>query len=105
MVNGMTKGSTPDFTLTVGTNTLDLSQQSHVYATVKQGNTTVTKKDTDLSISGNVVTFSLTQEESLKFAQGEGEVQVNWTYDNGKRGQSKVAIFPIERTLLPEVLE
>ncbi len=100
-----TRGSTQTFTVTLADESVDLTQQSHVYAAVKQGNTTVKKQDDALTVTSNGVSFWLTQEESLKFQQGDVEVQINWTYDNGKRGQTKIATVPFDRTLLPEVLE
>jgi len=105
----MVKGTTPTFTLTVGTDALDLEQAVSVYVTIQQFTTTITKSGSAVSVDRNIVTCSITEVESLKLVEGEAKIQVNWTYRDSesgllKRAASKVAIVPIAKQLLTEVI-
>ncbi len=103
----MIRGTTPTLTLTVGPDTLDLSQADSVYVTVRRGDTIVTKTGTDISVSGNVVSCWLTEEESLSVSEGAASIQVNWVYtEDGveKRAASVVVGINIGRQLLLEEL-
>ena len=103
-------GTTPTFTLKLKkTCSIDLTQMNHVYATLKQGNTILTKQDNNLIIvDSKTVQLALTQQESLGFALDKSvEIQLNWTYtDSGitKRGATKVMNINLEKQLLKQVL-
>lgn len=63
------RGTTP--TLLITTNGIkDLSQCDVLWITLKQGNTEITKEKSDLTISGDEIELSLTQEETLLFKAG-----------------------------------
>lgn len=106
----MIRGTTPTLTLTVGPSSLDLTQADEVLVSFRrQGQTenTITKSGADVSVSGNVVSCWLTEEESLAITEGSAGVQVNWLYtENGvqKRAASQVAVINIGKQLLPEPL-
>lgn len=100
----MIRATTPTFTLTVGDQSIDLSQASNVYVTVTQGARKVTKTGADLTIDGNVVQCTLSQTESLYFKPGStADIQVNWIYGT-VRAATEVISVPVGNQLLPEVL-
>lgn len=105
----MVKGTTPTFTLTVGDGSVDLDEALSVYVTIQQFDKIITKSGSAVTVDHNVVTCTLTENESLRFIEGIANVQVNWTYrDAGsnalKRAASKVASVPILKQLLDEVI-
>ena len=100
----MIRGATPDITLTVGPDTLELPQASSVFVTVTHMGRTITKTGSDLQVSGNSIEFSFTEEESLSLPEGDGEIQVNWRPTTGKRGTSVVGVLPIRKQIYMEVL-
>lgn len=64
----------------------------------------VVKTGADLTVSGNTVTVSLTQAESLMFiGKRQGRIQVNWL-DSSIRYPTLVENFGIGEQLLPEVM-
>lgn len=97
----MVKGTTPTFILTL--QDADLTD-STVYVTFKQDELLLTKSGSDLTIEQNVVSVFLTQEETLKFQRGNLYIQVNWTFDNGKRACSEVALVKVDNNLFNGVL-
>lgn len=101
----MTRGNTPTITCALG-EAVDLSLAAHVYMTFRQGSRKLTKTGDDLTIEGGDVSCALTQSETLYFVSTDSpvEVQVNWTYDDGSRGQTSIEKIDLGRTLEPEVL-
>lgn len=94
-------GTTPTFTFTFP-DELDLSTANNVYVTFKSKNGTVlfTKSGEDVTVSKNVVSVELTQKETLPLKKVF--IQINWTYENGKRGSSEIAVFDFSDQLLNE---
>lgn len=97
----MVKGTTPTFILTL--QDADLTD-STVYVTFKQDELLLTKSGSDLTIEQNVVNVFLSQEETLKFQRGNLYIQVNWTFDHGKRACSEVALVKVDNNLFNGVL-
>lgn len=96
----MVRGTTPTFILTVGdSEEIDLSTATAVYATVRQRGKVITKTGSALTIEGNVVSFRLTEAESLLLTEGEVSVQVNWTVGN-RRIASDVVNVNVSKQLL-----
>lgn len=104
----MVRGTTPTFILTL--DDVDLTD-TNVYVTFKQDKKdcqcglSFTKSGDDLTIETNVVNVYLSQEETLKFSRGNLYVQVNWTFDNGKRACSEIATIKVDNNLINGVLE
>lgn len=61
----MIRGTTPTLELQVDDETLDLTQMNHVYVTLRNGTSVLTKQDEDLTIEGNGVALYLNQAETL----------------------------------------
>ena len=111
----MIRGTTPTFTFTIRpkrqTDTINLTEASHVYLTILQGRTEIEKTEDDMEISTNTVEVWLSQEESLQLVDGgkSCEVQINWTYldssDTVRRAATKVKSIPIDKQLLKRVIE
>lgn len=97
----MVRGTTPTFILTL--QDADLTN-TNVYVTFKQEELLLTKSGSDLSIEENVVSVYLSQEETLKFQRGNLYIQVNWTFDNGKRACSEIALVKVDNNLFNGVL-
>ena len=105
----MVRATTPTFTLTVGTNQLDLTQADAVYVTITQVNTTITKTGEDLEIDGNVISCWLEEPDSIKLINGTAQVQVNWVYTDSvtgdiKRAASDIAVIGISDNLIKGAL-
>ena len=107
----MIRGTTPTFTFTIKSQTVDLTEAENVYVTIRQGATEITKTGSDLQVSQRSVDVFLDQEESLKLKENtSAEVQINWTYlDSGdnttvRRAATKVKSIQIDRQLLKRVI-
>lgn len=102
----ITQGHTPPIRIHEK-NGVDFSQFDHVYVTLRQGLLTLTKKDEQLTIDGDTITFRLSQAESLGFLQGkEFELQVNVTYNGGLRNGNSIPVtVAINKNLLFKVVE
>ena len=98
------KGTTPTFTLTFSEATLDLTQAEHVFVTFR-GSKTVEKSDTDLTITEKSVEVYLTQQETLALSKGNVQIQVNWTYSDGKRSASDIVNYSFSENLVERVIE
>ena len=106
----MIRGTTPALTLTIPEGRgLDLTQAEAVYATLRKPEKTVTLTGEDLTVEPTAVTFRLSQEDSLAFAAGAADVQLNWTYRDAVsgdlcRGATIVQSIHIGGQLLEEVI-
>lgn len=106
----MIRATTPTFTFTIKSETLDLSEANNIYVTLAQGGRTITKtgEDIELTVPRTVAVF-LSQEESLGLAEGGMDLQVNWTYTdvggNTRRAATKPKTIPVTKQLLKEVIE
>lgn len=101
----MIRGTTPTFVLTLEDENVDLTLAENVYVTFSQLPLVITKTGDDLEVSKNEVDVYLSQEETLSFVASTLEIQVNWTYSEGKRASSDIARIHLERNLINEVLE
>lgn len=101
----MIRGTTPTFILTIDDDNVDLTEASNVYVTFKQNLREVTKTGSDLVISAQQVEVYMSQEETLSFGTGMVSVQMNWTYDGGKRACTNIVRVDIGENLKEVVLE
>lgn len=100
------RGTTPTFKLKFSDEEVDLTQALNVYATFKNLNTVITKTGDDIEVAAKEVDVYLSQEETLSFeADTTVEVQVNWTYAEGRRAASKVKYIKFGKNLIGSVLE
>lgn len=95
------QGLTPTITITVGTST-DLTEAANVYPSIKQGKTLLLP--TAFEVSAHQVDIYLAQEDTLAFAPGVAEVQLNWTYASGQRGATRPKGITVLSNHLLEVL-
>lgn len=98
----MRRGTTPTLTLTVtGVSTLETD---HVYVTIQQGGHTLTIESTDDTYSydsvENVISITMTQEQTLLFGEGKGSVQVRGISAGGSAWASSIKSIDIGRILL-----
>lgn len=101
----MIQATTPSFVFTLP-ESVDLSAAEHVYFTISQSGAIVTKDESEMEISENVVTVSLAQEDTVNFNFGiDAKVQLNWTYSDGSRMATKVQTVPVFENLHKDVLE
>ena len=100
----MVQATTPTFILTLPQN-IDLGEAAHVYFTLKQNDTEIEKSDADLAIDENEVSVYLSQAETLMLSVGRARIQLNWTYANGARACSTVAIVEVTENLLKAVVD
>lgn len=106
----MIRGTTPTFTFTIKSETLDLSEANNIYVTLAQSARTLTKTGDDIELTvPRTVAVWLTQEESLGLVESGMEVQLNWTYTdaggNARRAATKPKTIQVTRQLLKEVIE
>lgn len=100
----MIRGTTPTFQLLID-ESVDLTQTDHVYATFKQDCFMLTKTGEDIEVSEHQVDVYFSQEESLKFRKGAMDVQLNWTFQNGKRACTNIVSVKIGENLINGVLQ
>lgn len=100
----MIRGTTPTFTLTVDDESLDLTGALNVYATFKQGSTIIEKTGEDLVVTAQQVQVYLSQEETLRFLTGTLQIQLNWTYVDGRRACTDIAEINVGANLSSKVL-
>lgn len=102
----MVKGTTPTFRLMLSDETVDLTQANKVYAAFRQGCFLLRKQDDDITVSANEVDVYLSQTETLQFKPGANiEVQLNWTYADGRRACSNIIRVPVTDNLIGSELE
>lgn len=101
----MVRGTTPTFRLYLNDEYVDLTQAVNVYVSFKQKDTLITKTGEDLDITENEVDVYLSQAETLKFIKGDVEIQLNWTYLDGRRACSNIITIEVDKNLIGDVLE
>lgn len=106
----MIRATTPTFTLTVKSTTLDLSEADNIYVTLAQGKKEITKTGEDVELTvPRTVSVWLTQEESLGLSEGCIDVQLNWTYTDANQNTRRAATVPkriaVTTQLLKRVVE
>ena len=100
----MVRGTTPTFRLYLNDEYVDLTQAVNVYVSFKQKDTLITKTGEDLDITENEVDVYLSQAETLKFIKGDAEIQLNWTYLDGRRACSNIITIEVDINLIGDVL-
>lgn len=101
----MIRGTTPTFKLRLKDTSIDLTKADNIYVSFSQKSVRLMKSGEDLEVNGNEVDVYLTQEESLKFVDGEVEMQINWTYDDGSRACTNIVTINVSKNLIGRVLE
>lgn len=102
----MIRGTTPTFKLSVKDTTVDLTEAQNIYATFKQKcGVSITKTGNDVEVAEHEVDVYLSQEETLKFREGDLDIQLNWTYQDGKRACSNVIRIHVADNLIGSVLK
>lgn len=98
----MTRGTTPTYKVKF-VDEIDFLDVETFYATLKQSDVAkVTRKDPE--IEDNTLIFTLTQEETLKFKEGEAELQIRGKFNDGTAFTTKVIRVPVNRVLYSEVI-
>ena len=100
-VGRMTRGTTPDYVITV--EDMESLGNSSVYVTLRQGDVVVTKETDDVSIEDNKITVCLTQEETLAFTEGYAQMQVRGV-TNGDAWASAIVPVPVKPVLLEDII-
>ena len=88
----------------VTTQDIDFTQSHEIHVTLRQRSTVLDFFGADLTIMGNRIEVYPSQEQSLKLAAGECEIQVNGLTTNDQRWASKVKTIEITKQLLREVI-
>ena len=101
----MVRGTTPTFQLKITDDSVDLTQALNVYATFKQLGFQIDKSGEDIEVYEKQVDVFLSQEETLQFAEGNVEVQLNWTYADGTRAATRIKQIDVGKNLIGRVLE
>ncbi len=106
----MIRATTPTFNLTISGDSVDLTQATSVYVTIAQGNTIITLTGDDLTVTEDMISCFLNQEQALSLlGNSPAKIQVNWTYadatDTVKRAATKVVTIQIGEQLLKRVIE
>lgn len=107
----MVRATTPNFTLRIKSDKLDLNKVKDVYVTIKQNNLEYDLTGESLTIDKNKINCYLTQVQSLALKEDvDAKIQVNWTYfaEDGitiLRGATKVRKIEITEQLLRRLLE
>lgn len=95
------RGTTP--TLQYNFNSVQVSNITVAYMTIKQGDTIVVEKDLAAAVAGaKSLSWTLTQAETLAIATGQAEAMINWKLNDGTRGASSKNIVAINRNHIEE---
>lgn len=100
----MVRGTTPTFKLYLNDEYVDLTQAVNVYVSFKQKDTLITKTGEDIEVQENEVDVYLSQQETLQFIKGSVEIQLNWTYLDGRRACSNIITIEVDKNLIGDVL-
>lgn len=104
----MIPGLTTALPIEIDDETLDLSAASNVYVTLKQTRAKITITSDNVTIDGNTVTAYFSQEDTLRFVDGEdAEGQINWIYNESgtiSRGGTDPFTVDVGKQLLRRVL-
>lgn len=99
----MVQATTPTFVLTLP-ETVDLSIVDKMLFSLVQNQTKLTKKINPSDFEGQTVSVFLTQTDTLPFVKGTADLQLNWTYADGKRACSNIVKVNITNNLYPGVI-
>jgi len=98
----MRRGSTPTNVFLVD---LDLTAAT-VFVSYEQGGKVIIEKTgTDLTVTDEDITLTLTQEETLRFSPGEVLIQIRYVMPNGTADASNIIRTTAERIIKDGVIE
>lgn len=101
----MRRGTTP--TIVINVTGEDFSGAT-MYVTLEQGNTQLTKTNTDVVVTpttdGSTVQIFLSQEETLAFTNGSARIQIRWIDSGGNAQASPIKAIEISPILLDGVI-
>lgn len=101
----ISKGTTPTVICTFNSQELDLTQANNVYVTFASNMKVFTKTGDDLIVEPNRVSVYLSQADTLGLQIEDAKIQVDWTYDNGRRGNSSIEKLIVKDNLLKREVE
>lgn len=102
---GVPRGVTPTFTFTLEDDNIDLTAVNNVYVSFANKGSCLTKTGSEIEVRAKEVDVYLSQEETLGFSETRVDIQINWTYADGKRGATEVATYSFGKQLLDRVVE
>ena len=99
----MRRGTTPTLQITV-TGLTDIEVQN-LYLTLRQGQTTIEKTESGVTIDGEVISATLTQEETLSLvAKVDVSLQLRVLSTNNTAYASNIVTVPVEAILKEGVI-
>ncbi len=107
----MVRGTTPNLTLRIKSDKIDLTKVQEVWVTIKQNNIEYDLTGESITIQKNKVNCYLTQQQSLDLKENVvTKAQINWLYfaEDGVtllRGATKATEITITEQLLRRILE
>lgn len=98
----MRQGTTPTIQITI--NEIDLNEMQNIYVVFEQNGYILKKESSDLNIEGNIISVSLTQEETLNFKEGTCNIQLRMITKGGVAIASPIKTTKVYRVLNKEVI-
>lgn len=98
----MRQGTTPTIQITI--NDIDLNEMQNIYVVFQQNGYILKKESSDLDIEGNVISVSLSQEETLNFKEGTCNIQLRMITKGGVAIASPIKTTKVYRVLNKEVI-
>lgn len=92
------KGTTPTFNFSVCLDTSLLNlEETHIVFT--SGSGVVDKTNTDITVETNLMSCSLSQNDTLSFTGSQVNIQILGTMNNGQKVASVIMVMPVCNTL------
>jgi hypothetical protein len=98
----MRQGTTPTIQITI--NDIDLNEMQNIYVVFEQNGYILKKESSDLDIEGNIISVSLSQEETLNFKEGTCNIQLRMITKVGVAIASPIKTTKVYRVLNKEVI-
>lgn len=98
----MRQGTTPTIQITI--NDIDLNEMQNIYVVFEQNGYILKKESSDLDIEGNVISVSLSQEETLNFKEGTCNIQLRMITKGGVAIASPIKTTKVYRVLNKEAI-
>ena len=98
----MRQGTTATIQITI--NDIDLNEMQNIYVVFEQNGYILKKESSDLDIEGNVISVSLSQEETLNFKEGTCNIQLRMITKGGVAIASPIKTTKVYRVLNKEVI-
>ena len=97
------RGTTP--TITYSFNVVNVADIRVAYLTIRQGENVVIEKTlADATIDDNVISWTLSQQETLSLGVGASHIMLNWLLQDGTRGASNSSSMSIVKNDKNEVI-